>query len=82
MRRLNQQRQQRVRAICLMPLLLLEKGVNYKKQGGHQQSLPGCAEKGEAARQQPKPPVGSGFDVDSDNSKPETIPPLNLDCPF
>ena len=53
-----------------------------QKTGGHQQSLPCCAEKGEAPRQQPKPPVGSGFDVDSDNSKPETIPPLNLDCPF
>ena len=53
-----------------------------QETGGHQQSLPGCAEKGEAPRQQTKPLVGSGFDVDSDNSKPETIPPLNLDCPF
>jgi len=53
-----------------------------QETGRHQQSLPGCAEKGEAARQQLKPPVGSGFDVDSDNSKPETIPPLNLDCSF
>ena len=33
-RRLNQQRQQRVRAICLMPHLLLMKGVKDKKQGG------------------------------------------------
>lgn len=48
--------------------------------------LPGCAEKGEAARQQPKPLVGSGFDVTSDDSGSErgnhTIPPLNLDFPF
>ena len=53
-----------------------------QETGGHQQSLPECAEKGEAPRQQPKPPVGSGFDVDSGIYKPETIPPLNLDCPF
>ena len=45
---------------------------------GHQQSLPGFAKKGEAARQHPEPHVGSGFDVDSDNSKPETFPPLNI----
>lgn len=49
---------------------------------GHQQSLPGFAKKSEAARQPPKTPVGSGFDVDSGNSKPETFPPLNRDCPF
>ena len=30
----RQQRQQRIRAICLMPLLLLEKRVKYRKQGG------------------------------------------------
>ena len=34
----------------------------------------------------PKPLVGSGFDVTSDDSRSErkkhTIPPLNLDCPF
>ena len=30
----HQQRQQRIQAICLMPLLLLEKKVKYKKQGG------------------------------------------------
>ena len=53
-----------------------------QETGGHQQSLPGCAEKGEAATQQPKPLVESWFDVDSDIPKPETIPPLNLDCPF
>ena len=34
MRRLNQQGQQGIRAICLMPLLLLEKGMKDKKQGG------------------------------------------------
>ena len=34
----------------------------------------------------PKPLVGSGFDVTSDDSRSErkkhTIPPLNRDCPF
>jgi len=31
----------------------------------------------------PKPLVGSGFDVTSDDSRSERgIPPLNLDCPF
>ena len=31
----------------------------------------------------PKPLVGSGFDVTSDESRSEReIPPLNLDCPF
>jgi len=66
-----------------MPHLLLKKGVKDKKQRdiGHQQSLPGFAKKGEAARQHPEPPVGSGFDVDSGGSKPETLPPLNFDFP-
>ena len=36
-----------------------------QETGGHQQSLPGCAKKGEEPRQQPEPPVGSGFDVAS-----------------
>ena len=53
-----------------------------QETGGHQQSLPGCAEKGEAARQPPKTTVGSGFDVASGDWKPGTIPPLNLETPF
>ena len=54
-----------------------------QEAGGHQQSLPGCAEKGEAPRQQPKTPVGSGFDVDSGDWKPGTIPPFEFpDAPF
>ena len=58
------------------------KGNEGQETGGHQQSLPGCAEKGEAPRQQPKPLVGSGFDVDSGDWKPGTISPLDLDGPF
>ena len=54
-----------------------------QETGGHQQSLPGCAEKGEAPRQRPKTPVGSGFDVDSGDWKPGTIPPFEFpDAPF
>ena len=60
----------------------LRERSEVQKTGGHQQSLLECAKKGEAARQQPKPLVGSGFDVDSDNWKPETTPPLNRDYPF
>ena len=81
MRRLNQQRQQVIRVICLIPLLLLEKEVKYKKQGGINSPWRECAEKAEAARQHPNPPVGSGFEVDSGNSKPETSPLLKFDCP-
>ena len=65
-----------------MPHFLLEKEVKDKKQGGINNP---CRDVRKMARRRdnsPNPLVGSGFDVDSDNSKPETIPPLNLDCPL
>ena len=44
---------------------------------------PGMGAASERGHNAPKPLVGSGFDVTSDDSRSERgIPPLNLDCPF
>ena len=47
---------------------------------------PGLGAASERGHNAPKPLVGSGFDVTSDDSRSErkkhTIPPLNLNCPF
>ncbi len=47
---------------------------------------PGMVAASERGLNAPRPLVGSGFDVTSDDSRSErkkhTIPPLNLDCPF
>ena len=44
---------------------------------------PGLGAASERDLNAPKPLVGSGFDVTSDDSRSERgIPPLNLDCPF
>ena len=78
----NQQRQQRIRAICLMPHLLLEKGVKYKKQGGINSPCPVVLKRARRRDNSPNPlwDLGSTLTRAIGSLSLRQIPPLNRDC--